>query len=111
MRHSNLSLVLLDNNEVHWPRDLEKKLPANHEYEYFSYILHLSEILSCDAVICTIPSNFCRIIDELRTTVGGSANGFNADVSTETCQRVPCIRNFGLANYVEPVYDPEDRIW
>jgi hypothetical protein len=111
VRHSNLSSLLLAVDTVHAPWDMQRHLPKDHEYEYFSYLLHLHEILSCDVVICTVPSNYCRLIDELRTTIGRNAKGFNADVSVETCKSPPCIRNFGLANFEGEVYDPLTRIW
>ena len=108
---SNLTKQLTNPNVVHRPHDMEKSLPDHHEFEYFSYILHLHEILSCDVHVCTLPSNYCRLIDELRCTVGGNCNGWNADVSSETCASPPCIRQFGLAQYAGPIYDPQTRLW
>ncbi len=69
-----------------------------HDLQYFSYIVNLHNILRCDAIICTYPSNYCRVIDELRATVGGKANRYFADVSVETCKSIegpPCILRNG----------------
>ena len=104
-------LILSDKRNTIRQHNLEQELPKNHEMEYISYLLHLSEIIRCDVMICTVPSNYCRLIDELRTTIGAKANYLNADLSQETCKNPPCIRNFGLPNYVGPVYDPLTRLW
>ena len=112
IRYSNISrLILSDKRSSIKQHDLEASLPKNHEMEYISYLLHLSETLRCDIFICTVPSNYCRLIDELRTTIGAKADYINADISSETCQNPPCIRNFGLPNYQGIVYDPSTRIW
>lgn len=112
VRYSNLSTVLLHPDHYHQPDEFEETLPQNHELEYFSYILHLHEILSCDVVICPMSSHYCRIIDELRMTVSGNSNGWNADISLQTCEKPPCIRRFGLANHEDgAVYDPQGIIW
>jgi len=72
---------------------VEARLPANRQWEYVSYLLHLREAVACGlGVVCTVPSNYCRLIDELRTTVGAKANGVFVDLSTETCPQVPCVR-------------------
>jgi hypothetical protein len=51
----------------------------NHNLEYFSMILNLDLHLQCDAFICSMPSNFCRLIDELKATIGAKANTPLAD--------------------------------
>ena len=38
----------------------------HHELEYISMLLNLELLLSCDAWVCTLASNVCRLIDELR---------------------------------------------
>jgi len=70
----------------------EKKTHTDrhHELEYFSMLLNLDFHLRCEAFVCTILSNFCRVIDELRASVGGKANRHFADLS-ETCDEPPCI--------------------
>ena len=35
-------------------------------------LLNLEYALKCDAFVCTLMSNWCRLIDELRATVGES---------------------------------------
>lgn len=72
-------------------------LPANREYEYFSFFLHISEILRCDAYVGTSFSNYNRLIDELRVTIGKNAKGFNIDLSNSTCPR-PCIKTHATPN-------------
>ena len=49
--------------------------------------------LCCPALhrVCTLASNWCRVVDELRVTVGGQVNGLFADLSEETCKLPPCI--------------------
>jgi hypothetical protein len=59
----------------------------HHELEYFNMILTLDGHLRCSAFVCTMRSNFCRVIDELRATVGHKANRHYADY---TCNP-PCI--------------------
>lgn len=66
--------------------------------QYLSILLNLEYALRCDAWACTLASNSCRLIDELRATVGGKANYAFADLSIETCRRPPC-------------YDGEDIYW
>ena len=84
--------VLSDRRTSVKPHDLEKNLPPHRENEYLSYLVHLADNVKCAANICTIPSNFCRLIDELRGTVGGKANKLMIDLSTETCPTPPCFR-------------------
>eukprot|EP00607_Mallomonas_marina_P003583 CAMPEP_0182439738 /NCGR_PEP_ID=MMETSP1167-20130531/86616_1 /TAXON_ID=2988 /ORGANISM="Mallomonas Sp, Strain CCMP3275" /LENGTH=302 /DNA_ID=CAMNT_0024633499 /DNA_START=499 /DNA_END=1404 /DNA_ORIENTATION=- len=63
----------------------------HHDLEYISMILNLDYAVRCDAWVCTLASNWCRVIDELRATVGGKANKPYADLSMETCPEPPCI--------------------
>ena len=76
---------------------VEALLPENRQYEYMSFLLHLSEILHCDAYIGTPLSNFNRVIDELRMTVGFNAHGFSVDLHDRSCSPV-CIRNYAAPN-------------
>jgi len=66
----------------------------NHHLEYFSMILNLDLHLQCDAFICSMPSNFCRLIDELKATIGAKANTPLADFhdgSGVPCYTSDCI--------------------
>jgi hypothetical protein len=38
--------------------------------EYISMLLNLEYSLQCDAYVGTLASNWCRIVDEMRATVG-----------------------------------------
>jgi len=60
---------------------------VHNEWEYFNMILTLDGHIRCSAFVCTSSSNYCRVIDELRATVGHKANSMNADW---TCEH-PCI--------------------
>lgn len=67
----------------------QKNAFKHHEWEYFNMVLTLDGHLRCSAFVCTHRSNYCRIIDELRATVGGKANKVYADF---TCGNPPpCI--------------------
>lgn len=72
---------------------------VRHELEYLSMLLNLEYALKCDAWICTFQSNTCRVMDELRATVGGKANFHNVDLSIGTCPIVPCIDGNGITNF------------
>lgn len=113
IRQSNMSRTILsDRRQVIKQHDMERHFPKSREMEYFSYILHLADTVYCETCICTWPSNYCRLIDELRTTVGGKANKIFVDLSVETCRKQPpCIRRNGLGNYIGEIYDPKDRLW
>jgi hypothetical protein len=50
-------------------------------------ILTLDGHIRCSAFVCTHRSNYCRVIDELRATVGNKANRMYADWTCEP----PCI--------------------
>lgn len=113
VRRSNLSaLVLSDRMRKVKQHDLERSTAKSRTFEYLSYILHLHDLSSCEAAICTMPSNYCRLVDELRSTVGGKANRIFIDLSVETCKAgPPCIRRNSLGNYVGKVHDPLLRLW
>ena len=51
--------------------------------QYLSILINLEYSLKCDAWVCTLASNTCRLIDELRATIGGKANYVFADLSKE----------------------------
>lgn len=112
IRYSNLSQTILsDRVKVLKQHDMERGFRKHREMEYFSYILHIADSIMCEVFICTWPSNYCRIIDELRTTIGGKANRLSVDLSVETCTKLPCIRNHGLGNFKGDVHDPKIRLW
>jgi hypothetical protein len=64
---------------------------VHDKLEYISMLLNLYYSLRSEAYVCTLRSNSCRIIDELRATVGGKANRFYADLSIESCPHPPCL--------------------
>jgi hypothetical protein len=66
---------------------------VHHELEYFSMLLNLDVHLRCAAFVCPIESNFCRVIDELRATVGNKAINLLSDVS---CPNPPCMSNLKI---------------
>ena len=72
--------------------------PTPPHPQYISILLNLEYSLKCDAWVCTLASNSCRLIDELRATVGGKANYVFADLSKESCDQPPC-------------YDGEHVVW
>jgi len=67
-----------------------QKTGDRNQLQYISYLLNLEYAIKCEAWVCTIMSNTCRIIDELRSTVGGKANRAFIDLSKETCKSPPC---------------------
>ena len=77
----------------------KSKSNAHHDLEYLSMLLNLEYSLKCDAWVCTIMSNWCRVIDELRATVGGKANYHYADISKETCSAIPCMDGKGITTF------------
>lgn len=64
-----------------------------HKYEVLSNLIDLQFQMKSDAWVCTLESNICRLIDELRSTIGGKANNLYADL---TCSRGiwPCIGRY-----------------
>lgn len=66
-------------------------MAVHDELEYISMLLNLYYSLRSEAYVCTLASNSCRIIDEMRATLGGKANRFYADLSVETCPHPPCL--------------------
>jgi hypothetical protein len=75
-----------------WDEQHKKGAAAIHDpNEYLSMLLNLQVSTHCEAWVCTLASNSCRVMDEFRATVGGKANRFYADISHETCDHIPCI--------------------
>eukprot|EP01039_Chlorochromonas_danica_P002885 gene2885-3150_t len=85
-----------------WDEQHKKGHVAVHDnYEYISMLLNLNYALQCEAWVCTLASNSCRIIDELRATIGGKANRHYADLSMETCEDPPCVDGHGSLKSVD----------
>ncbi len=79
-----------------WDEQHKRGSKAVHDdLEYISMMFNLQYSLQCEAWVCTLASNSCRLIDELRATLGGKANRFYADLSIETCAAPPCIEDHG----------------
>lgn len=72
---------------------------VHDDLEYLSMILNLEYSVRCEGFVCTIASNFCRIIDEMRATIGMKANRFYADLSYETCSNPPCIGSENITKF------------
>jgi len=64
----------------------------HHDLEYFSMLHNLDLHLRCAAFVCTLPSNFCRVIDELRAVYGKITRPF-AELGIPGC---PPNNNNGL---------------
>lgn len=65
--------------------------PDHHPEEYLSMLLNVHYLVRASAYICTLSSNFCRVIDELRATAAAKADKPFVDLSEETCGRPPCV--------------------
>lgn len=79
-----------------WDEQHKKGYRAVHdENEYLSMLLNLQIAMKCEAWVCTLASNSCRMMDEMRATIGAKANRFYADLSIETCTDPPCILDHG----------------
>jgi hypothetical protein len=65
----------------------------HHELEYLGMIHTLDNAMTCSGWVYTLASNFCRLINELRTAIGGKLRYPYADLSLETYWNVPCIGN------------------
>eukprot|EP00656_Telonema_subtile_P028278 TRINITY_DN3063_c0_g1_i1.p1 TRINITY_DN3063_c0_g1~~TRINITY_DN3063_c0_g1_i1.p1 ORF type:complete len:256 (-),score=64.13 TRINITY_DN3063_c0_g1_i1:30-797(-) len=48
--------------------------------EMLNSLMNLQLAVECDAWVCTLSSNWCRLIDELRSVVAGKANAAYVDV-------------------------------
>lgn len=79
------------------------KAPVHHPLEYLSMLLNIHYLIQGEAFVCTMASNFCRLVDELRATVGGRADRAYLDLSEETCSgrglRPPCIDQVGYFDW------------
>ena len=65
---------------------------AHHPLEYLSVLVNLNDMMKCGAYVCTLASNFCRLLDELRATIGGKAQAVFADIGS-SCNNggKPCL--------------------
>ena len=72
---------------------------VHDDLEYLSMMLNMQYAVQCEAWVCTLASNSCRLMDELRVTVGGKLNRHYADLSTETCSRPPCLNGTNVYNF------------
>jgi hypothetical protein len=72
-------------------RDAGLAKQVHHPDEYLSMLLNLHHLLQADAWVCTLSSNFCRVVDELRATIAGKAGAPFVDLSEEKCDQPPCI--------------------
>ena len=64
---------------------------THHGLEYLSMLLNIDHLLQSSAWVCTLASNFCRLVDELRTTVSPLLTRPFVDISPETCNLSPCV--------------------
>lgn len=79
-----------------WDQQHQRGSHAVHDnLEYISMLLNMQYSVQCEAWVCTLASNSCRVMDELRATIGGKANRYYADLSGETCSDPPCIEDHG----------------
>jgi hypothetical protein len=93
-----------------WDEQHKRGSRAVHDdLEYISMLLNLQYALQCEAWVCTLASNSCRVMDELRATIGGKANRHFADLSAETCNDPPCIENHGSVKQLGERRDRRDR--
>ena len=69
----------------HAQQSAETHVPVHHELEYLSMVLNLDLALRCDAWVCTLASNTCRLMDELRWTIAAKARRTYADIGPATC--------------------------
>lgn len=88
-----------------------QKVGVPGEMDFASFYINLADEIHCNVHICTMSSENCQLINELRGTVGGKSNRLNIDLSSDTCAKPPCFRYHGLANFEGTVYDPKSRLW
>ena len=66
------------------------RLKSVIDEEFASMIINLADFMKCDVFVCTLMSNYCRLLDELRSTVGRKPGALFGDLSKETCSSPPC---------------------
>jgi len=57
------------------------------ELEYLNILYNVDALLKCNSWICTLGSNFCRMLDRLRATVGNKVNMHYLDLSCLQARR------------------------
>lgn len=67
----------------------EVEMDKHHDHEYLSMLLNLDYHMQCSAFVCTMRSNFCRVIDELRASVAFKANRFYTDLTSREPEPKP----------------------
>eukprot|EP01038_Epipyxis_sp_PR26KG_P014575 gene14575-19574_t len=96
MNSNHTSRLLNTNRQNQMPRSRPSQSrfsDSKHDLEYMSMLINLADFMKCDAYVCTLRSNFCRLLDELRASVAGKSTSLFADLSYETCSQPPCIGN------------------
>lgn len=68
-----------------------KNLVVHHPDEYLSMLLNIHLLVHASGWVCTLASNFCRIVDELRATIGARAHLAFIDLSRESCPSRFCV--------------------
>ena len=91
-QQQNLTLLyteVYDRNIYNARQDAVK----HHDYEYLSMMLNLEYSLQSHIWLCTLPSNWCQAVDELRQTVGTKASiSFPfIDIAKQSCSEPPCV--------------------
>lgn len=64
---------------------------VHHPEEYLSMLLNIHYLIQANGWVCTMSSNFCRIVDELRATISARAGAPFMDLSIEKCTHPPCL--------------------
>ncbi len=67
-----------------------KTSPIALRFEYLSMLVNMRDFLSCNIHVCTLASNYCRIIDVMRAVLGKPGTLW-VDLSRETCKNPPCF--------------------
>lgn len=110
--HHNLTQSVLFHRQ---PKQMHATGGRIHDLEYLSYLINVAEISRCEVLVCTYLSNFCRVLDELRATVGAKAHSYVADVNAEICRREDglCIERHNLISKELLQLDAsiDGRIW
>lgn len=63
--------------------------------QYLLMITNLVDFMKCNAFVCTLASNYCRLLDELKATIGHKPNALFADISKESYSNPPCFQGSG----------------
>lgn len=82
--------ILYKHNKAH--------IPVHHPEEYLSMMLNIHYLIHASGWVCTLASNFCRLVDELRAGLGRRADLPFIDLSRESCPSQFCIYE-GISNF------------